>query len=204
MDAHGSLEESKGKDDACHASTYQRVLIAGLLCLCHLVSYADRFNISVAILHMSKEYGYTSSQQGYIFAAFFVGYMLTQVLGGVASSPATAFGPKAVLVSACTAWSLVAIATPACADFSLGALFASRILLGALEGLYIPACVTLIAAWFPAHERASVNALGFVGMCLGATSAMACAPFAAQNWRMFLWLWSFGFDMGWHLCNIRS
>jgi len=202
MSVLSSIEDGQGKHGCyCEASAYQRLSIAVLLCLCHLVSYADRFNISVAILHMSKEYGYTATQQGHIFAAFFVGYIMTQTLGGILSSPGSmAVGPKFVLVGSCATWSLVAISTPACADYSLSMLFASRILLGAVEGLYIPACVALIAAWFPAHERSSVTALSFVGMCLGATSAMACAPFAAHNWRMLFYgfgalglLWSGAF-----------
>lgn len=170
------------------APVFWRALIAVLLCLCHIVSYADRFNISVAILHMASEYGYSFEEQGHIFAAFFYGYITTQLIAGAWASPASVVGPKRCLVFACVAWSLVTIVTPLCADHSFTMLICARVALGAAEGLYIPACIALIASWFPVHERASVVAFGHVGQCLGAVAAMACAPLAAYNWRLLFYI----------------
>jgi sugar phosphate permease len=179
-----ALPLSKKKADA---PLFPRALIAFLLCLCHIVSYADRFNISVAILHMADEYGYSLQKQGHVFASFFWGYMVTQSLGGVLASPSSSVGPKNCLVMACSGWSLITIATPFCADHSFTMLIVARIGLGAAEGLYVPACLSIIAAWFPPQERASVTALGHVGQCLGAVIAMSSAPIAAHNWRLLFY-----------------
>merc|ERR1719198_286878 len=116
---------------------------------------------------MSEEYGYSTEAQGHIFAAFFYGYLATQAFGGVMASPASIVGPKKCLAGACVAWSSVTIVMPFCADHSLEALIASRVFLGAAEGLYIPACMAVVALWFPVNERASIIAFSHAGQCLG-------------------------------------
>jgi len=44
---------------------------------------ADRTNISVAILAMAADQGWDDEQQGYVLSAFFYGYMVTQIPGGM-------------------------------------------------------------------------------------------------------------------------
>eukprot|EP00747_Dinoflagellata_sp_TGD_P216050 gnl/TRDRNA2_/TRDRNA2_88659_c0_seq2.p1 gnl/TRDRNA2_/TRDRNA2_88659_c0~~gnl/TRDRNA2_/TRDRNA2_88659_c0_seq2.p1 ORF type:complete len:459 (+),score=48.51 gnl/TRDRNA2_/TRDRNA2_88659_c0_seq2:167-1543(+) len=189
MRASSHLEDgtSGDKTDGAEAPALWRTVHAILIFVCHVISYADRFNISVAILHMTAEYGYTSEQQGQIFASFFLGYLVTQCIAGIWSSPESAVGPKLCLAGACAAWSVVTILTPLCADHSFELLIVSRVALGAAEGLYIPACMALIASWFPKSERARMSAFGHVGQCLGAVAAMACAPLAAQDWRLLFY-----------------
>ena len=53
-----------------------------LAALSVLICYADRSNISTAIISMADEYGWDTSQQGIILSAFFAGYICTQLLGG--------------------------------------------------------------------------------------------------------------------------
>jgi len=47
-----------------------------------VICYADRSNISTAIISMSADYGWGQSQQGVILSMFLLGYLLTQLLGG--------------------------------------------------------------------------------------------------------------------------
>lgn len=60
-----------------------RFVICCLLMMANLICYADRTNISVAILAMAEDQGWDEEQQGFVLAAFFYGYMLTQILGGM-------------------------------------------------------------------------------------------------------------------------
>ena len=46
------------------------------------ICYADRSNISTAIIPMSEQFGWEPSWQGLILSMFFLGYLLTQMLGG--------------------------------------------------------------------------------------------------------------------------
>ena len=50
------------------------LLVLGLCCLIGSVRGLDRVTISIAILPMSAEYGYTDSTKGLVAAAFSVGY----------------------------------------------------------------------------------------------------------------------------------
>ena len=54
----------------------------------------DRSNIAVAIVYMAKEFKWSSTTQGLILSSFFVGYLTTQVVGGVLADK---FGGKGVL-----------------------------------------------------------------------------------------------------------
>ena len=54
-----------------------------VLCwLANIVCYVDRINISVGIIFMSEELGWSQTQQGFVLSSFFYGYILTQILAG--------------------------------------------------------------------------------------------------------------------------
>lgn len=61
-----------------HTPHWQVALAAISVVIC----YADRSNISTAIIPMSEQYGWARDGQGLILSAFFLGYLLTQLLGG--------------------------------------------------------------------------------------------------------------------------
>ena len=75
------------------------LLVLGLCCLIGSVCALDRVMISIAILPMSAEYGYTDSTKGLAAAAFSVGYCLGLAPAGVAATGS----PKTVSQSACVA-----------------------------------------------------------------------------------------------------
>ena len=49
------------------------------VCCAHLV-VALRVVLSVAIVPMQKQYGWSNAEKGYLLSSFFVGYIITQVL----------------------------------------------------------------------------------------------------------------------------
>ncbi|MBV8844515.1 MAG: MFS transporter, partial [Bryobacterales bacterium] len=51
--------------------------------LLYIVSYLDRFNVSLAGLQMSKELGFSDSVFGLGSGIFFIGYFLLEIPGGV-------------------------------------------------------------------------------------------------------------------------
>lgn len=59
-----------------------RMMLVSLSCLGLAISYADRSNIAIAIIPMSKEFGWDPAIEGAVFSCFFYGYMATQILGG--------------------------------------------------------------------------------------------------------------------------
>lgn len=50
------------------------------------ICYADRSNISTAIIPMATQYGWDKVAEGGVLSAFFYGYAMTQLLGGGLSS----------------------------------------------------------------------------------------------------------------------
>jgi ACS family sodium-dependent inorganic phosphate cotransporter len=97
------------------------------------ISYADRSNIAIAIIPMSKEFGWTPAIEGAIFSCFFYGYMATQVLGGYLADK---FGGKWVFGAGALGWSIFTLLTPLAAKTHFGLLIAVRVLLGVAEGKY--------------------------------------------------------------------
>lgn len=53
-----------------------------LAALSVVICYADRSNISTAIIPMAQQYGWDPSRQGLVLSMFFLGYLGTQLLGG--------------------------------------------------------------------------------------------------------------------------
>ena len=58
------------------------------------ICYIDRVNISVAIIPMQEQFGWSEAQTGIIFSIFYIGYVLTMMLGGILADK---YGEKAVI-----------------------------------------------------------------------------------------------------------
>src|SRR5262245_54389736 len=86
-----------------------RFSVIGLCFFSTFICYLDRVNISVAIIPMAEELGWSLSTQGVVLSAFFYGYLATQVLGGWL---ADRYGGKRVLGIAVVWWSIFTFLTP--------------------------------------------------------------------------------------------
>jgi ACS family sodium-dependent inorganic phosphate cotransporter len=72
----------------------RRYTVVGLFFLATLICYVDRVNVSVAIIPMALEMGYSPATEGIVLSAFFWGYIGSQLAGGWI---ADRYGGKAVL-----------------------------------------------------------------------------------------------------------
>ena len=104
-----------------------------------MISYADRTNMSLAILPMLRELGRVdargavdASAEGVLLAAFFAGYICTQVPGGYA---AQRFGARRVLAAGSLVWSFSTLFIPLAAAGGFWLLVVLRIALGVGEGV---------------------------------------------------------------------
>ena len=77
------------------------------------ICYIDRVNISVAIIPMQEQFGWNEAQVGIIFSIFYIGYVLTFILGGILADK---YGGKTILGVGVLLWSIFTILTPFFAD----------------------------------------------------------------------------------------
>ncbi len=103
-----------------------RYTVAMMTFLGFLNVYALRVNLSVAIVKMADEYGWSSARKGNVLSSFFYGYILTQIPGGWF---ATHYGAKKVFGYGVLMTAILTLFTPVVADnYSL--LIALRVLEG--------------------------------------------------------------------------
>eukprot|EP00798_Chlamydomonas_sp_ICE-L_P009629 gene9629-7543_t len=119
-----------------------------------VICYADRSNLSTAVLPMSEEFGWDKGYQGLVLSSFFAGYALTQILGG---QLADKYGGKLVLASGVAIWSFFTWATPIVAAQGTAPLIAARVLLG--ETCYEQAfkAVRILTLFLHNHPTNSTN-----------------------------------------------
>jgi len=156
------------------------IFLCALACF---LNYADRINISVAIIPMSEEYCWTVTDQGTVLGAFFYGYLPMQIVGAELSKR---YGGKIVLGASALWWSFFTLVTPLAADLGLPALLLARFLMGLGEGLALPTIVHFLAAWIAPEDRAFTMACIATGANLGTTFALLVCPaiVAWASWRV--------------------
>lgn len=136
-----------------------------LIFLCLTITYAERVNMSVAIVAMTDkntnpdfpEYSWGEREKSLVLSSFFWGYVVTQVPGG---QLAKKFGGKVMLLVAILLCSLLNLLTPKFAEFGdWPAVAALRVVQGLCQGVIFPSTHTLLAKWAPPSERGELNEL---------------------------------------------
>ena len=172
--------------NAASSGNWQRRHTVVLLCFfATFICYIDRVNISVAIIPMAEQFGWSDTQRGIVLSSFFVGYLVTQVAGGAL---AARFGGKAVLGFGVLWWSLFTLLTPLSAMTSFPVLIATRILMGLGDGVAFPATYNLLGRWVPLRERTRAAAFNLSAIPLGTLFAVSTTPLIALT---FGWEWVF-------------
>ena len=162
-----------------------RFKVVFLSFLAVFICYIDRVNISVAIIPMQEQFGWSESQVGIILGSFYFGYMITMILGGYLADK---YGGKKVLGYALLIWSLFTIITPFFAYQGLWWLILIRILMGLGEGVTFPSWHAIYARWIPFQER--TRAIGFTnsGIAAGTLFGFAVSALIIANYS---WEWVF-------------
>jgi ACS family sodium-dependent inorganic phosphate cotransporter len=159
--------------------------MVGLCALSVVICYADRSNISTAILPMSEAFGWDKGFQGVVLSSFFLGYALTQILGG---QLADRFGGKLVLAGGVSIWSLFTFMLPAAAAAGIAPLLVARVFLGVGEGVAFPSIHTLIARNVPYASQSSAVGVVTAASYVGTAIAFGVSPYIIN---MYGWPWVF-------------
>ena len=145
----------------------------------------DRIAISIAIIPMAEDNGWSPTVQGAVMYAFFLGYVTLQIPAGYLSDR---FGGKWVLGLGVLFWSLFTLLTPASAALGITVLLACRFLMGVAEAVTWPSIYSLYSRWVHPDRRASAVGLMNSGISGGAVIALICTP-----WLISVWSWQGAF-----------
>lgn len=134
--------------------------------------------------------------QGFILSAFYLGYVITHVPGGVFASK---YGGKYTLIAGMCVASLFTLLTPVCVNAGGAvALIIMRILIGLGEGVIFPSCAALVAAWTPLSSRGKIGTLTFSGAQMGSIfgSLMSGVLLETYSWESVFYFFG-GFGIAW-------
>ena len=149
------------------------------------ICYIDRVNISVAIIPMQEQFGWSEFHVGIILSSFYFGYMFTLVVGGYLADK---YGGKKVLGYGLLIWSFFTIITPFFAYSGLWWLVFIRILMGLGEGITFPSWHAIYARWIPFNERTRAVAFTNSGIAAGTVFGYAVAALIISSYS---WEWVF-------------
>lgn len=170
------------KEDTMLFTMMALIFIVGSL------SSLDRVAMSVALVPMTEEMGYTDSVKGSISSLFSVGYGLGILPSGLLIA---SLSPRWTMAAGIAVWSIGTIATPlAAAQSSMIFLLAARALVGASESVAIPTVQRLLSNWIPPEKKSIAVATVFAGFQTGTILAYSLSPFLIDefdNWRVLFY-----------------
>lgn len=151
----------------------ERVKVVALVACMMCLANADRVVMSVAIVPLAAKNGWSSAFLGVVQSSFLWGYIFSSAIGGVLVDR---YGGKRVLAWGVAFWSLATILTPWAANHSTFNLLAVRVFFGLAEGVALPCMSTMLARWFPTHERASAVGISMAGFHIGNVIGLLLTP----------------------------
>lgn len=163
-----------------------RYTILAIIWLGWLFSFLDRMVISVALPFIGKDLNISATMQGGILSAFFAGYALFQIPGGMLADK---FGSRKVMSIAIAWWSVFTSLTGFIASYPI--MLVARCVFGVGEGCFPGASWKMIATYFPPRQRATATAIQSSVNTLGpaVASLVAAGIIAAYGWRtVFIFL----------------
>ena len=156
-----------------------------VLMTCYLVAWLDRMAINMAVPFMAKDLAVGADKIGWILSAFFAGYALFQIPGGLL---ADRLGPRKVILIALAWWTVFTCLTGIVSG--LAVLLVTRFLFGVGEGLFPASVWKVIGQWFTKKNRATANALVLSSIAIGpAVTPILLAPvLKSYGWRSAFYL----------------
>jgi sugar phosphate permease len=162
-----------------------RYTVVVILFVTWIVSYMDRMVMSVAIPYIAKDFHLRPFAMGGVMSAFFAGYALCQIPGGLLADK---FGARRLMVIALVWWSAFTAITGTVG--SLAGLLVVRVLFGIGEGIFPGGSFKALATWCPVKERTTANAFIASSNSLGPALAplFVVSVMAWFGWRSVFYM----------------
>ncbi|KAL1117414.1 hypothetical protein AAG570_004740 [Ranatra chinensis] len=127
-----------------------------------------------------NEFDWDEKTQGLILSAFYWGYVITHIPGGLL---ADRFGGKQTLGLGILTTAILTLLTPLAARAGSNWMIAIRFLEGLGEGTTFPALNALLAQWAPPLERGKLGSLVFAGNQIGTVVSSILTGFMLKYWE---------------------
>ncbi len=148
-----------------------------------VITYFDRLCLSIAAPAITKEFGFSPSQMGWIFSAFTMAYALFEIPSGWLGDR---IGTRKALTRIVICWTIFTMLTGAAMGFL--SLLSIRFLFGAGEAGAYPNIARTVSRWIPLTEQGRGLSVAFFGQAVG--SAIA-APIVFPLVATLGWRWTF-------------
>ena len=156
----------------------------GLIFVVAGLSALDRIAMSVALVPMTEEFGFTDTTKGAISSFFSVGYGFAILPAGLLLASVS---PRLFMTIGVALWSTGTILTPfTAAQENMSILLGARALVGASESVVIPSVQRLIASWVPVDKKALSIGVLLAGFQSGTIGAYLLSPYLVEqlgDWR---------------------
>eukprot|EP00917_Polyrhabdina_sp_WS-2016_P012474 GHVP01027387.1.p1 GENE.GHVP01027387.1~~GHVP01027387.1.p1 ORF type:complete len:464 (-),score=60.22 GHVP01027387.1:313-1704(-) len=152
------------------------------------VLYADRGNISLAIIKINEEFLWSSTQKGTILSAFFYGYFIMQILSGWM---ADVFGGVKIVFICSFLCGIGFISIPFTASLGFIPLCICRVFIGVFEGCVFPVFHSMMSSWIPPKERTLTIGAFVASMQIGQImsnliSSMIMSSYLGWRWVFYI------------------
>lgn len=159
-----------------------RRILLWMIFLLTVITFLDRLAISAAMPGMTRDFGFTATQKGYIFSAFSIAYAAFEIPSGWLGDR---FGARLALTRIVLWWSAFTSLTGAAVGFR--SLVVVRFLFGAGEAGAFPNIARAISRWFGPAEQGRAMSVSFLGLAAGAAVA-APLIFSLLEWQHWRWV----------------
>ena len=153
-----------------------------------MMSFLDRMVMSVSLPFIGTDLNLDAAMQGAVLSAFFAGYALFQIPGGLLADK---FGFRRMMAIGISWWSVFTAFTGMMVSYPI--MLVCRCLFGIGEGCFPGASWKAIATYFPPKQRATATAIQSTVNTLGpaVASLVAAGIISAFGWRMVFLCMSF-------------
>ncbi|MDJ0105391.1 MFS transporter [Rhodococcus erythropolis] len=154
-----------------------------MLFVIYLITFVDQTSFPIATPLISTDLQLAATATGVLLSAFFWGYIITQIPGGVL---AARFGPKRVMLATLAIWGLCAVLCATIPNY--GALIAIRFAMGLAAGALWSTFAVIVANWYPTWERGRAATFTVISIPLAAVIASLSSGWLTQA---LTWHWVF-------------
>jgi sugar phosphate permease len=174
---------SEASDARIRTTLTYRWVVLGIAFLAFFITFVDRLAWANVSLLASQSLGVPLAALGAFVTAFYGGYVVANVLGGVLTDRV---GPRRMLVCALVPLALSTFAFGYTTSFTQG--FLLQALMGVFAGADYAACIKIISYWFPLSERGRALGLFSTAPSVGVAFANGLFPvflLSADWWYLY-------------------